>query len=64
YVEKTLASTGLVTEISHFLPDKPMKEAKTATGGTFHSNGQVLILKLGDTGKDLSGALNDAWSPR
>jgi len=46
YVEKTLTSTGLVTEISHFLPDKPMKEAKTATGGTFHSNGQVLILKL------------------
>jgi hypothetical protein len=46
YVEKTLASTGLVSEITHFLPDKPMKEAKTATGGTFHSNGQVLILKL------------------
>jgi hypothetical protein len=49
YVEKTLVSTGLVTDISHFLPDKPMKEAKTATGGTFHSNGQVLILKLDET---------------
>jgi len=49
YVEKTLASTGLVTEISHFLPDKPMKEAKTATGGTFHSNGQVAILKLDES---------------
>jgi LssY C-terminus len=49
YVEKTLAGTGLVTEISHFLPDKPMKEAKTATGGTFHSNGQVLILKLDES---------------
>jgi hypothetical protein len=46
YVEKTLTSTGLVTEISHFLPDNPLKEAKTATGGTFHSNGKVLILKL------------------
>ncbi len=46
YVEKTLTSTGLVAAVSHFLPDKPMKEAKTATGGTFHSNGQVLILKL------------------
>jgi len=23
-----------------------MQEAKTATGGSFHSNGQVLILKL------------------
>jgi hypothetical protein len=49
YVEKTLASTGLVTQITHFLPDNPMKEAKTATGGTFHSNGQVLILKLDES---------------
>jgi hypothetical protein len=50
YVEKTLASTGLVAEISHFLPANPMKEAKTATGGTFHSNGQVLILRLDPSG--------------
>ena len=49
YVEKTLSSTGLISEISHFLPDTPMKEAKTATGGTFHSNGQVLILKLDES---------------
>ena len=49
YVEKTLSSTGLVTEITHFLPDKPMREAKTATGGTFHSNGQVFILKLDES---------------
>lgn len=49
YVEKTLTSTGLVTELTHFLPDSPMKEAKTATGGTFHSNGQVLILKLDES---------------
>jgi hypothetical protein len=46
YVEKTLTSTGLVAEVSHFLPDNPLQEAKTATGGTFHSNGQVLVLKL------------------
>ena len=46
YVEKTLVSTGKVAEICHFLPDNPLKEAKTATGGGFHSNGQVLILKL------------------
>lgn len=48
YVEKTLSSTGLVAEVAHFIPDNPMKEAKTATGGSFHSNGQVLILKLGE----------------
>jgi hypothetical protein len=49
YVEKTLSSTGLVSDITHFVPDNPMKEAKTATGGTFHSNGQVLILKLDES---------------
>jgi hypothetical protein len=31
-----------------------MQEANTATGGSFHSNGQVLILKLAETAKDLS----------
>jgi hypothetical protein len=46
YVEKTLSGTGLVAEVSHFLPGNPMQSAKTATGGSFHSNGEVLILKL------------------
>jgi LssY C-terminus len=46
YVEKTLSSTGLVAEVTHFLPQNPLLQAKTATGGTFHSNGQVLVLKL------------------
>jgi hypothetical protein len=50
YVEKTLCSTGLVAEVTHFLPQDPMKEAKTATGGSFRSNGQVLILKLATSG--------------
>jgi len=49
YIEKTLSSTGLVAEVTHFLPDQPLKEAKTATGGTFSSNGQVLILKLDES---------------
>jgi hypothetical protein len=54
YVEKTLTATGLVAEVSHFLPDNPLKEAKTATGGTFHSNGQVLVLKLADSSEDVA----------
>jgi hypothetical protein len=51
YVEKTLTSTGLVAEVTHVLPPNPMQEAKTATGGSFHSNGQVLVLKLGESPK-------------
>jgi LssY C-terminus len=52
YVEKTLTGTGLVSEVTHFLPKNPLQEAKTATGGSFHSNGQVLVMKLvsSDTG--------------
>ena len=34
--------------------DNPLKGAKTATGGTFHSNGQLLVLKLADSGKDVA----------
>jgi len=56
YVEKTLSNTGLVKQTMHFLPDNPMKEARTATGGSFHSNGEALILKLSEAGKDLSEA--------
>ena len=50
YLEKTFESTGLVSEITHFLPENPLKEAKTATGGSFHSNGEALVMKLADSG--------------
>ena len=51
YLQKTLSSTGLVAEVTHFLPKNPMQEAKTATGGSFHSNGQVLVMKLSEAAK-------------
>jgi len=54
YVEKTLSSTGLVAEVTHFLPKNPLQEAKTATGGSFHSNGQVLVMKLVSSGTGAS----------
>jgi hypothetical protein len=51
YVQKTLSSTGYVAEVLHFLPKQPMKEARTATGGSFHSNGEVLVMKLSEAAK-------------
>jgi hypothetical protein len=51
YVQKTLSSTGFVAEVTHFLPKQPMQVAKTATGGSFHSNGQVLVMKLSEAAK-------------
>src|SRR5258707_1762651 len=49
YVEKSLISTGLVSEVTHVLPAEALKEARTATGGSFHSDGRGLVLKLNDS---------------
>ena len=46
YVNTTLAGTGLVTQRTHVTPANPLKEAKTATGGTFNSDGRILVLVL------------------
>jgi hypothetical protein len=46
YVEKTLTMTGVVSEFTYILPKDAVREAKTATGGAFHSDGRVLVLKL------------------
>jgi LssY C-terminus len=58
YVEKTLTATGLVREVSHFLPTDALKEAQTATGGTFHSDGRVLVLDLNPPSKGASAKFN------
>jgi LssY-like putative type I secretion system component LssY len=54
YLEKTLTSTGLVAEVTHVLPADALKEARTATGGSFHSNGLVLVLKLNASAGNVS----------
>jgi hypothetical protein len=46
YVEQTLTGTGLVSEFTYVTPAGPVREAKTATGGTFQSDGRVLVLKI------------------
>lgn len=49
FVEQTLAATGLVSQFTYVRPDNPLLEAKTATGGSFHSDGRVLVLKLNES---------------
>ncbi len=61
YVEKTLIATGLVAEVAHALPANALKEARTATGGSFHSDGRVLILKLNGSVGNVSA---NSSSPR
>ncbi len=46
YLGQTLDATGEVAVLSHVLPSDPLKEAHTATGGSFHSDGQILVIQL------------------
>jgi hypothetical protein len=46
YVNQTLSWTGLVSARGHVMPPDPLTEAKTATGGGFHSDGRILVLML------------------
>ncbi len=46
YVGATLDATGLVAKLSKLAPTKPSKEALTATGASFHSDGQMLVIHL------------------
>ena len=49
YVNQTLSGTGLVAARGHVVPSNALTEAKTATGGGFHSDGRVLVLILTST---------------
>ena len=49
YVNDTLSGTGLVSARQHITPPHPLTEARTATGGTFHSDGRILVLILQNT---------------
>ena len=57
YVEKTLTQTGVVAEFTYVMPKDPVQEAKTATGGTFHSDGRLLVLKIDESSASSPGQL-------
>jgi LssY C-terminus len=46
FVNNTLSGTGLVIARDHVMPQDPLTQAKTATGGEFHSDGRILVLVL------------------
>jgi hypothetical protein len=46
YVNSTLSETGFVLKRDHVTPPNALTEAKTATGGTFRSDGRVVVLVL------------------
>ncbi len=46
YLAGTLNATGLISESTYVTPPNPITEAHTATGGTFKSDGRILVLHL------------------
>ena len=52
YVNGTLSGTGMVVQRDHVTPPDPLKTAKTATGGEFHSDGRILVLVLKNSGNE------------
>jgi hypothetical protein len=46
FVAQSLDDTGLVAGLSYVAPTQPSKEARTATGATFHSDGRMLVIQL------------------
>ncbi|HKU28201.1 MAG TPA: LssY C-terminal domain-containing protein, partial [Candidatus Sulfotelmatobacter sp.] len=46
HIGESLQQTGQVGNILYYAPAQPVKEAKNATGGTYHSDGRVLVMFL------------------
>ena len=46
YVGRSLDETGLVAKLSYITPSQPSRDARTATGAGFHSDGRVLVVHL------------------
>jgi LssY C-terminus len=46
YVARSLEETGLVAKTGYIMPTNPVKQAATATGATFHSDGRLLVIYL------------------
>ena len=54
YIGQTLGATGLLSAQGYVTPSDPVKDALTATGGSFHSDGRILVMSLAQSGSDRS----------
>ena len=46
HIGGTLQNAGMVKNMSYYLPSNPVKDARNATGGSYQSDGRVLIIFL------------------
>ena len=57
YVGQTLSETGIVAKMDYLTPPDPIKEEHTATGGSFRTDGRILVMLLAPS--QAASALND-----
>lgn len=46
FIEKSFAAAGVLANAAYVLPENPLRTAYTATGGTFESDGRIVVLEL------------------
>jgi hypothetical protein len=46
FIEQSFAAAGAITGAAYVTPSNPLKTALTATGGSFHSDGRILVMAL------------------
>ncbi len=61
YIGSGLNQTGLVAKLDYMTPGNPVKEARTATGGGFNSDGRTLIVYLMPEPAGLESAFADTF---
>ena len=61
YIAQSLNSTGLLSKIGYITPPDPLTEARTATGGSFHSDGRILVMLMANSGTDRRTAFADVF---
>jgi len=61
YIGDSLRQTGLVEARSYVTPADSLRQAKTAHGEEFHSDGRVLVLRLAGTSDDRSVAFGELF---
>lgn len=46
FIEQGFAAAGAITGAAYVTPSNPLKTALTATGGSFHSDGRIVVMAL------------------
>lgn len=61
YIRESLSSTGLLSKVGYITPPDPLTDARTATGGSFHSDGRILVMMMANSGADRRSAFADVF---